>query len=82
MKTPAEIVAWLKSHKWYRSYVKHTRSTFTDAKLNIANKFINGEKGIDTITGAFIWSEHPYRKKNGISFWGNIDYEFKDWFKS
>lgn len=82
MKTPAEIVAWLKSHKWYRSYIKHTRSNFTDVEPNIANKFINGEKGIDTIIGAFIWSKHPYRKKNGVSFWGNIDDEFKEWFKS
>lgn len=81
MKTPEEIVAWLKSHKWYRSYVKNVSSNYSkDYEKDIRDSYLNGLESRSTISGAFIWSRCPYRNKNGISFWKTVDCEFKVWF--
>lgn len=77
MKTAEQIKEWLKSHKWYRSYKRN----ITKENKNYKD-FIEGRKDIGTISAAFRWSEHPYRKINGVKFWSEIHGEFIKWFNS
>lgn len=83
MKTPEEIVDWLKGHKWYRSYVKNVTSNYSkDYEKGIRDSYLNGENGTDTIIAAFRWSEYPYRRRSGIKFWGFVHDEFIKWYNT
>ena len=83
MKTPVEIVAWLKSHEWYDSYILNTCLYLTANNCeNEMGKYIKGEKDIHTIDGAFLWSKYPYGKYDGVTFWSRVNKEFLEWFKS
>lgn len=83
MKTPEEIVDWLKSHEWYPSYVLNTNLSLTaNNHEDEIGKFIRGEKGIHTIDGAFLWSKYPYGKYDGVTFWSKVHKEFLEWFKN
>lgn len=83
MKTPAEIIDWLKSHKWYDSYVLNTSLDLTDNNYeDEIGKYIKGKKGIHTIDGAFLWYRYPYGKYDGITFWSKVHKEFLEWFNS
>lgn len=83
MKTPEEIVDWLKSHEWYDSFVKNLKDNYAkDEEKGIRDSYLNGLEGRSTILGAFRWSEHPYNRKDGANFWSIVHDDFKEWFEN
>lgn len=80
MKTSKEIKKWLEEHNWYKAFKNNVcKDTFISG---MAEKILNGEFGIDTISGSFTWFKYSYDNINGINFWSNVNKEFKDWYNS
>lgn len=68
MKSSEEIAGWLKDKPWYKNFKKNIRKA--------GELVLNGEKGLSTIVGAFVWSD----TKEGSQFWRKVEQEFVEWY--
>lgn len=80
MKTSEEIKKWLEEHNWYKEFrdIVYKDNFFAGT----AERVLNGEFGIDTISGSFTWFKYSYDNINGANFWNNVNEEFKNWYNS
>ena len=78
MKTPAETKAWLESREWYGEYKAAVEADDENRELFLCEKFLSGEKGENTIRGAFFWFDTP----QGDAVWDERDDEFLEWYNN
>lgn len=76
MKTPKEIIEYLKKQSWYDEFVSNVKDYHKD-NFDRINDIINGHEGELTIQSAFIW-----KKYKNHSYWSNIDDTFVEWYNS
>ena len=69
-----EIKQWLKKKDWYEKYVDNLKVEYPD--MNKRQEFLLGEKGVNTIAGAFSYSETP----EGAGFWLKQEELFLSWY--
>lgn len=78
MKTAEEIKAWLESREWYGEYKAAVEADDENQEFSLCDKYLSGEKGEDTIRGAFFWFDTP----QGDIVWDKRDDEFLEWYNN
>lgn len=78
MRTAEEIKAWLESREWYGEYKAAVEADEENQGLLLSGKFLSGEKGENTIRGAFFWINTP----QGAVVWDKRDDEFLEWYNN
>lgn len=80
MRTEKQIKDWLKEQSWYADYVFNCvkRTTNLNDTIQHLKKALDGNLGINTISGAFYWAETPQE----YLFWMTINTEFKMWYNN
>lgn len=68
MKTPEEIIQWLKDNNLYEKYCANTSE----------KNYLEARGGLITILGSFSWSQTP----EGYQFWDRAYKKFKKWYLS
>lgn len=77
MKTKEEVKKWIEKQEWFKAYVKNIYIDRLDNEPSAMERFLSGSLEMDTISGAFVWSN----TEEGSKFWSNIDKEFKNWYR-
>lgn len=76
MKTPKEIIEYLKKQSWYDEFVTNTKDWYKGHQNRI-NYIIDGYEGEYTIIMAFNWSNY------NLNFdWSSINDNFIEWYNS
>lgn len=75
MKTKEQIVEWLKAQGLYEAFAKNI---LPNTVKEVVEKYCSRMPDIGIIDFAFNW-ESTYE---GLSFWDNADFEFRQWFNS
>ena len=73
-RTKNDIKKWLKTRDWYDKYVNNLKVEYTD--IYRRSKFLFGDMGTSTISGAFFYSETP----EGAEYWLKIEETFLKWY--
>jgi len=73
-RTANEIGRWLKRRLWFQKYVYNLINEHIDREEIV--KYISGEMGDITISGAFKYSD----TEEGLEFWGQKEEQFLKWY--
>lgn len=77
MKTPKEIVEYLKKQPWYDEFVSNVKDYHNDDDLDMIDSVLNGYEGKYTILCAFYWPDY-----SSNSDWLLINDAFVEWYNS
>lgn len=73
-RSNSEIKQWLKNRDWYYQYVRNLKKEYQN--MNQIREFLLGEKGPNTLSAAFSYSETP----EGAGFWLKQEELFLSWY--
>ena len=73
-RSKTEINQWLKKRDWYKKYIDNLKIEHQD--INERKKFILGEHGAMTISGAFCYND----TQEGSAYWLEKEYMFLKWY--
>lgn len=77
MKTPEEVIEWLKNQgiEFYKKFCQNV-IRFNEGHDNFCQNLSKGLYGIGTIEVAFPWD----KTEQGSKFWSKINDEFVEWY--
>lgn len=73
MRSSNEIRIWLRTRFWYKKYLHNILDCWD---YDIADSYLKGFEGVNTISAAFPYSETP----EGIKYWGKREERFLRWY--